>query len=176
MQSFKEFISETPMEFDWDKKDVQSNLVTSFKVLKLQSKDSTFHKIARTPQGHELWREDHELYPNEPTYHAVKNGLVHKSVNGVQHGNHFHVDTLVGAEGSDYKAHQFYHDLIHHGGLDRITSSDVQSPGSMKAWKNLSRMKDINMRHVHQGQEIPLNKANWVDNYGWDSRFEASKK
>jgi hypothetical protein len=105
--------------------------------------------------------------------------------------SHMHVNfdggQIVGLEGSLHskiKAHEFYHHLISHHGIE-LKSDIRQTPGGMKVWKKLKEYPDVKITHHkytstsptdNSTKRIPLRK-DFEKNYGNElSYFKAVKK
>lgn len=176
MKRFREFLAEMPYA-------VISNLRfdKSRKPLKLESPSANSKKVSSVG--------DYHIYKgnigDEHAYYAVHkdSGATHMRVLGHEDGNKFTVTGLMGHNDTKIKAHEFYHHLITHHGIE-LHSDRKQSKGGKNVWKKLSKYKDIQMGHRDsKGNELKVDKKKWDNNYSADaldprtySRLIARKK
>jgi len=181
---FSAFLAETPFEIDssnadkeWEQGNVE-RLRHNHPTKDVEFKDAPWKKhpplkghsvMSRTIDGHyHEWRAVHP-----------KSGKVMVQLHTDNHEKGGQVVTHVAASrNSPVKAHEFYHHILTNNPDLVLHSDTTQTKGGQHVWKNLSGMPGVEMKHIHNknGEEMPLERSRWEDNYGEDSHFTAKVK
>lgn len=167
MKSFKQHLVEMPTLLSVS----ISSSKEQPKDWKADSRDEEgFSKISTTPSGHDVYRRtkerkfggDDELV----TFKAVKDGKQHMHVSTTKVGeNSYRVHDLSANEGNTIKAHELYHHLVSHHGIE-LQSDVQQSPGGMKTWERLSKKPGIKMTSMgSDGQHNDIDRHDFKNNY-----------
>lgn len=171
MKKLREILKEAPHKIPDEEYPIGDNRLNHNTQLNPSSNDTHF---ATSRSGHKLMRRDgygksryyYALSPShDPEYPSHED--VDMMVYGhIQSNGHFEVDRLKGREGSKIRAHQFYHHIIHDDNQP-IQSSENQSTGGQKTWRELSKHSDIEMtHHTASGRKIKLHPYQF-----WDSNY-----
>lgn len=189
MKTYKQFIFETPeIDFNYDKKHA---LKPSSKFQTTSHNSIDKEHISTTKSGHKIYRVK-KPGSTFRHYEAVKDGVVHQSVMGYDNSHDeskLLVGVLSGNPSTTIKAHEFYHHLITHHNIS-LESSQKQSRGGAKVWKNLSEMPGIKMirnKNIHDinkdatyTRKVKIHKGkDWFKNYDpgqFNTSFTATKE
>lgn len=128
--------------------------------------DHGYKHISTMKSGHDVIKQGlgSPEKPGFASYMAVDHmHKVHIKVDGRHEGGRFRIHNLTGHQKSKIKAHEFYHHLLKHFSLQ---SDNTHSKGGAHAWRQLSKMPGVQMKHVNkEGKRIKLDKKNWTANY-----------